>query len=74
MQVFAQRGHNGLPHGIGIHTLGENLQRENVVVVVHDEAGKKIGLAEDDAVSVRVADQSLSIIDGTLEALPKQGG
>ena len=50
-------GDDGLAHGFGVHRLGEDLQRKDVVVAVDDEAGQEIGLAEDDAVGIGVADQ-----------------
>ena len=42
--------------GLGVHGLGENLHRENVVVAVDDEAGQEIGLAEDRAVGFGVCE------------------
>ena len=46
-----------LANRVGIHCLGENLERENIVVAIDDESGKEIGFAEDDTIGIGVADE-----------------
>ena len=58
--------------GSCVHRLGEDLQGQDVVVAVDDQAGKEIGFAEDDAVGVGVADERLAIGDGIGDALAKK--
>jgi Rad3-related DNA helicase len=50
------------------------LQREDVVVAVHNQAGQKIGFAEDEAIGICVVDERHAIGDGAGDALPQQGG
>ena len=71
-QPLGQFGNDNLAHRFRIHRLGQHLQRKQVVVAIHDQAGQEIGLAEDDAISVGVAHHSLAISDRVLNALPQQ--
>jgi len=73
VQPLRQLGNHGGAYQLGIHGLGENLQRENVVVAVDDQARQEISFAEDDAVSIRVVDKRLAIGNGISDALAKQG-
>src|ERR1700733_707303 len=72
-KAFAQLGDQRGANDFRIHGLGENLQGENVVIAIDDEAGKEISLAEDDAVGVGVVDDRLAIGDGIGDALAQQG-
>jgi hypothetical protein len=49
-------------------------KRENVVVAIDDQAGQKIGFAEDDAVCVGVVDDGFAVGDRLSDALAEQGG
>ncbi len=71
---LAQRVDNGLAHGLGIHGLREDLQRDHVVIAVDDEAGQKIGFAENDAVGVGIGDKFLAIGDGGANAFGDERG
>jgi hypothetical protein len=44
--------------------LCEQLERDDVVVLVGDEAGNLIGFAEDDAIGIAIADYAATIGDG----------
>ena len=44
-----------------VHCLGKDLERENVVVAVHNQSGKKIGFAENDPVRIRALDEALTV-------------
>ena len=72
MQALGQLGSKSLAHDLGVHGLGENLHRENVVVAIDDEAGQEIGFAEDHAVGIGVVDDRLAIGDGIGDALAQQ--
>ncbi len=65
---------NGCAHRGCVHGLGEDLQRHDVVVAIYDEAGQKIGFAEDDAVGVGILDKFCAVGDGGANALRYQCG
>src|SRR5580698_5188560 len=64
MKAGGEFGEDRLADGIGVHGLGEDLERENVVVAVDDEAGKEIGFAEDKTKSVGVVDERFAVGEG----------
>jgi len=64
---------DGFAHEVGVHPLREHLEGKDVVVAVDDEARKEICFAEDDPVSVAIADDLLAVRDGVGDALAQQG-
>src|ERR1700722_9122776 len=73
VQPGGELAEDRLADGVGVHGLGEDLQREDVAVAVDDQAREEIGFAEDDAVALGVVHQRLAIGDGLGDALAKQG-
>ena len=61
-----------MAYAVRIHRLGEHLQREQIVIAIHDQPGQEIRLTEDDAVSIGVAHHSLAISDRFLDAVPQE--
>src|SRR5208283_5861984 len=72
MQLLGQLRKQSGAHDLCVHSLSDNLHGENVVVAVDDKAGQEIGFAEDDAVSVGVANDRLAVGDGFDDALAKK--
>ena len=63
---------NRLADRFRVHGLGEDLEREQIVIAVHDQAGKKVGFAEDHAIGIGVAHHPLAITDRGLDALAQE--
>src|ERR1022692_4868879 len=72
MKPLGQLGNKGIAYRFRIHSLGENLHRENVVVAVDNETGQEISFAEDYAVGIGVVDDGLAKGDGVGDALAEQ--
>ncbi len=54
---------NDFAYVAAVHCLRQRLQREHVVVLVHDKSRQSIGLTEDHAVSVGILDKFLAVLD-----------
>jgi len=67
---------DGFAHGCGVDRLGQDLQRYNIVIAIDDEAGEKVGFAEDESVGVGMGDEVhfIAIGDGGANALGDQNG
>src|SRR5207253_4441472 len=72
VQPAAELRHEGLPRRLAVHGLGEHLERDNVVVAVHDQAGEEVGLAENQPVGIGVADHEVSITQRFPDSLAKR--
>src|SRR5215469_7217118 len=63
----------GGPNRLPIHSLRQDLHRQDVVVSVYDDSGEKIGFAEDYPVGIRLADKRRAIVNGRPNPLANQG-
>jgi hypothetical protein len=52
--------------------LGEDLNREHVVVTIDDEARQEVGFAENDPIGIRVADDGFAIANSRSNSLAQQ--
>ncbi len=73
-EMLGESGENGFADGVGVHGLGEDLDGEDVVVAIDDEAGEEVGFAEDEAVGVGIADEVLAVGDGVGDAVSQKCG
>lgn len=61
-----------LPQVVAIEGLGQRLERQHIVVLVDDQSGQQVGLAEDDAVGIGIAREAASKFDRAGNSLPDQ--
>ena len=61
-----------LPQVLAIESLGQRLHGKHIVVLVEDEPGQQVGLAEDHAVGIGVARDLLAKANCGSNALPQQ--
>ena len=71
-EVTAQALGDGVAQVAAIERLGKDLQRKHVVVLVDDEAGQQVRLAEDDAIGIGVVGDLLAEFDGRVDSLGDQ--
>ena len=62
-----------LPQVLAIESLSQRLHGKHIVVLVDDEPGQQVGLAEDHAVGIGVAGDLLAKADSSGNALAQQG-
>src|SRR5208282_1277971 len=74
MQVLRKSGDDRLTDWIGVHGLGKDLEGEDVVVAVGDEAREEVRFAEDEAVGVGVVDYGLAVGERVGDALFQECG
>ena len=73
-EMLGECGEDGFANGVGVHGLGEDLEGEDVAVAIDDEAGEKVGFAEDEAVGVGIVDYVLAVGDGVGDAVAQKCG
>src|SRR5208283_4349901 len=71
---FEKRLNDGSADGLGVHGLRQDLDGDDIVVAVDDEAGEEIGFAEDNAVGVGIGDELLAIGGGGADAVGDEFG
>src|SRR5579872_330400 len=73
LELLYEFRYDSLTDRIGVHRLGQDLQRKHVAVAVDDEARQEVSLAERHAESVSVTNHPVAIRNCLLNPFPKQG-
>src|ERR1039458_3826477 len=71
-KVFGDGVEDRLPQVLAIESLGERLQGKHIVVLVEDDAGQQVGLAEDHAIGIGVARDLCAKANCGGNALPQE--
>src|ERR1700732_1525374 len=72
LQLFAQFRQDSATHRLSVHRLREDLERQQVVVAVHNQSRQEIRLAKNHTICIRVFYDPFAIGDRRLNPSPEQ--